>query len=398
MRKRIIRLLFVIVGAAVGFYYLPPIWIAMRNQLGVQLARPIESAIDFLIGALVFWLISLLLTDWTIKMLKQAENALTKKSLTYLLFGAISTIFGLILAILISIPLWRLSIPVVNNVLPVLLMILFSYLGFHLGTTRQDEWRRLLTRRGRDDQEAQVIKRQDENYHHYKILDTNILIDGRIYDLVKTGFLEGTLLVPNFVLYELQYIADAGESIKRVRGRRGLDILNKLRSEKIVPVEMYKGDFEDIKEVDEKLIALAKKVDGVIVTNDYNLNKVIQFQNVQVLNINNLAKSLRPRVIPGEQLTVVVVKKGTERQQGVAYLDDGTMVVVEDGRYYMNEQLDVEVTSALQTDAGRMIFARPVHSASSHGIDGSERQDQKRLAESTKKTDHNNNDRNNRKN
>ena len=349
MRKRIIRLLFVIVGAAVGFYYLPPIWIAMRNQLGVQLARPIESAIDFLIGALVFWLISLLLTDWTIKMLKQAENALTKKSLTYLLFGAISTIFGLILAILISIPLWRLSIPVVNNVLPVLLMILFSYLGFHLGTTRQDEWRRLLTRRGRDDQEAQVIKRQDENYHHYKILDTNILIDGRIYDLVKTGFLEGTLLVPNFVLYELQYIADAGESIKRVRGRRGLDILNKLRSEKIVPVEMYKGDFEDIKEVDEKLIALAKKVDGVIVTNDYNLNKVIQFQNVQVLNINNLAKSLRPRVIPGEQLTVVVVKKGTERQQGVAYLDDGTMVVVEDGRYYMNEQLDVEVTSALQT-------------------------------------------------
>ena len=398
MRKRIIRLLFVIVGAAVGFYYLPPIWIAMRNQLGVQLARPIESAIDFLIGALVFWLISLLLTDWTIKMLKQAENALTKKSLTYLLFGAISTIFGLILAILISIPLWRLSIPVVNNVLPVLLMILFSYLGFHLGTTRQDEWRRLLTRRGRDDQEAQVIKRQDENYHHYKILDTNILIDGRIYDLVKTGFLEGTLLVPNFVLYEQQYIADAGESIKRVRGRRGLDILNKLRSEKIVPVEMYKGDFEDIKEVDEKLIALAKKVDGVIVTNDYNLNKVIQFQNVQVLNINNLAKSLRPRVIPGEQLTVVVVKKGTERQQGVAYLDDGTMVVVEDGRYYMNEQLDVEVTSALQTDAGRMIFARPVHSASSHGIDGSERQDQKRLAESTKKTDHKNNDRNNRKN
>ncbi|MEO5284593.1 PIN/TRAM domain-containing protein [Limosilactobacillus allomucosae] len=398
MRKRIIRLLFVIVGAAIGFYYLPPIWIAMRNQLGVQLARPIESAIDFLIGALVFWLISLLLTDWTIKMLKQAENALTKKSLTYLLFGAISTIFGLILAILISIPLWRLSIPVVNNVLPVLLMILFSYLGFHLGTTRQDEWRRLLTRRGRDDQEAQVIKRQDENYHHYKILDTNILIDGRIYDLVKTGFLEGTLLVPNFVLYELQYIADAGESIKRVRGRRGLDILNKLRSEKIVPVEMYKGDFEDIKEVDEKLIALAKKVDGVIVTNDYNLNKVIQFQNVQVLNINNLAKSLRPRVIPGEQLTVVVVKKGTERQQGVAYLDDGTMVVVEDGRYYMNEQLDVEVTSALQTDAGRMIFARPVHSASSHGIDGSERQEQKRLAESTKKTDHKNNDRNNRKN
>ncbi len=130
---------------------------------------------------------------------------------------------------------------------------------------------------------------------------------------------------------------------------------------------MYDEDFEDIPEVDSKLIALAKKVDGVIVTNDYNLNKVIQFQNVQVLNINNLAKSLRPRVIPGETMTVVVVKKGTERQQGVAYLDDGTMVVVEDGRYFMDKQIEVEVTSALQTDAGRMIFARPLHSQ--RGID-----------------------------
>ncbi len=193
-------------------------------------------------------------------------------------------------------------------------------------------------------------------------MDTNILIDGRIYDIVKTGFIEGTLLVPNFVLYELQYIADSSDSIKRVRGRRGLDILNKLQSEDIIPIEMYEGDFEDVPEVDSKLIRLAKEVDGVIVTNDYNLNKVIQFQNVQVMNINSLTKSLKPRVIPGETLNVMVVKNGTERQQGVAYLDDGTMVVVEDGRYYINDHIDVEVTSALQTDAGRMIFARPLHS------------------------------------
>jgi uncharacterized protein YacL len=188
------------------------------------------------------------------------------------------------------------------------------------------------------------------------------LIDGRIYDIVKTGFIEGTLLVPNFVLYELQYIADSSDSIKRVRGRRGLDILNKLQSEKIVPIEMYEGDFEDIPEVDSKLIRLAKEVDGVIVTNDYNLNKVIQFQNVQVMNINELTSSLKARVLPGEKLNVMVVKNGTERQQGVAYLDDGTMVVVEDGRYYLNDHIEVEVTSALQTDSGRMIFARPVHS------------------------------------
>lgn len=248
-------------------------------------------------------------------------------------------------------------------------MIIFSYFGFRIGTTRLDEWRKMFShiKSNNKNESSNVIKQQDANYHHYKILDTNILIDGRIYDLVKTGFLEGTLLVPNFVLYELQYIADSGESIKRVRGRRGLDILNKLRSENIVPIEMYDGDFEDIPEVDSKLIALAKKVDGVIVTNDYNLNKVIQFQNVQVLNINNLAKSLRPRVIPGETMSVVVVKKGTERQQGVAYLDDGTMVVVEDGRYFMDKRIEVEVTSALQTDAGRMIFARPLHSQ--RGID-----------------------------
>ena len=196
----------------------------------------------------------------------------------------------------------------------------------------------------------------------YKLLDTNILIDGRIYDLAKTGFIEGTLVVPNFVLYELQYIADSGDSIKRVRGRRGLDILNKLRSEKIVPVEMYEGDFEDVQEVDSKLIKLAKMIDAVIVTNDYNLNKVSEFQNVQVLNVNALAKALKPRVIPGEKLNVMVIKNGTERQQGVAYLDDGTMIVVEDGRYYMNKTIEVEVTSALQTDAGRMIFAKPSHS------------------------------------
>lgn len=363
MRKGIVRLIFTVFGAAMGYYYLPPVWPA----IGVKYNSVLMVIVDILIGGIIFWLLSLISIGWVLKLIQRVEDYLTKKSPIYLFFGALLTIIGLILAILISIPLWRTHIPVVNNIIPILLMIIFSYFGFRMGTTRLDDWRTLLTLKRGNNKEltgktGDVIKQQDANYHHYKILDTNILIDGRIYDLVKTGFLEGTLLVPNFVLYELQYIADSGESIKRVRGRRGLDILNKLRSEKIVPIEMYEGDFEDIPEVDSKLIALAKKVDGVIVTNDWNLNKVIQFQNVQVLNINNLAKSLRPRVIPGEHLHVTVVKKGTERQQGVAYMDDGTMVVVEDGRYYMNENIEVEVTSALQTDAGRMIFARPLHS------------------------------------
>ena len=360
MLKRIIRLIYILLGATVGFYYLPLLW----DVFNWQLDRSLLFFMDVAIGAIIFWLLSLALMKPTLNVIHQVEHDLTSKSPIYIFFGALLTILGLVLAVLISIPLWRTRIPVINNVLPILLMIVFSYYGFKIGTSRLDDWKNLATLRRNNDAGGQheVIKQQDANYHHYKILDTNILIDGRIYDLVKTGFLEGTLLVPNFVLYELQYIADSGESIKRVRGRRGLDILNKLRKEKIVPIEMYDGDFEDIPEVDSKLIALAKKVNGAIVTNDYNLNKVIQFQNVDVLNINNLAKSLRPRVIPGEKLNVVVVKKGTERQQGVAYLDDGTMVVVEDGRYFMNQPIEVEVTSALQTDAGRMIFARPVHS------------------------------------
>lgn len=364
MRRRMITLIYILVGAAVGFYYLPLLW----GILNIALNPALLVFIDIIIGALIFWLLSLPLASGTEKLIQRIEKELTKRSPVYLFFGTLLTIIGLVLAILISIPLWRTRIPVINNILPILLMIVFSYFGFRIGTTRLDDWRKAFTHaKSSKNDGGNVIERQDDNYHHYKILDTNILIDGRIYDLVKTGFLEGTLLVPNFVLYELQYIADSGESIKRVRGRRGLDILNKLRNEKIVPIEMYDGDFEDIPEVDSKLIALAKKVDGVIVTNDYNLNKVIQFQNVQVLNINNLAKSLQPRVIPGETMTVVVVKKGTERQQGVAYLDDGTMVVVEDGRYFMDKQIEVEVTSALQTDAGRMIFARPLHSQ--RGID-----------------------------
>ena len=370
MRKGIVRLIFTIFGAAIGYYYLPPLWPAV----GVKYNSVLMVIVDLFIGGIIFWLLSLISIGWVMKLIQRIEDYLTQKSPMYLFFGALLTIIGLTLAILISIPLWRTHIPVVNNIIPILLMIIFSYFGFRMGTTRLDDWRTLLTLKRGNNKEVpgktgDVLKQQDANYHHYKILDTNILIDGRIYDLVKTGFLEGTLLVPNFVLYELQYIADSGESIKRVRGRRGLDILNKLRNEKIVPIEMYEGDFEDIPEVDSKLIALAKKVDGVIVTNDWNLNKVIQFQNVQVLNINNLAKSLRPRVIPGEHLHVTVVKKGTERQQGVAYMDDGTMVVVEDGRYYMNENIEVEVTSALQTDAGRMIFARPLHSGKPIGED-----------------------------
>ncbi|MFC6261502.1 PIN/TRAM domain-containing protein [Levilactobacillus fujinensis] len=368
MRKRtVILVIFAILGGIMGAVYLSRLWLVM----GISNHLVNNLIVNVLLGAIIFLILGMLFAGVLIRLINQIEAYLNKQNPMTLIFGSLLTIVGLALALLISQFLFRVPSFFISNVIPLILMILFGYFGFRSGARlskiRAEEWRKLFQPRAKKTEEEvdkKVLDKQVEpNFHHYKILDTNILIDGRIYDLAKTGFLEGTLLVPNFVLYELQYIADSSDSIKRVRGRRGLDILNKLQNEHIMPIEMYEGDFEDIPEVDSKLIALAKQNGGVIVTNDYNLNKVIQFQNVQVLNINSLANALKPRVIPGEDLHVMVVKNGTERQQGVAYLDDGTMVVVEDGRYFINKQLDVVVTSAIQTDAGRMIFAKPLHSS-----------------------------------
>ncbi|MCM2436873.1 PIN/TRAM domain-containing protein [Periweissella beninensis] len=367
MRKRIIQAAFALIGGSIGLLILPSLW----NLIGWQDNRILANNImDFIIGAILFFIISFIFVTYIDQKLTEAEKYLAKKNPITLLIGSVTTILGLLIAVLISSLLVNSDVFLINTVIPVLLMLVLGYLGFRLGTTRIDEWKKLIPALNRtrakiesiDDGRILGERNSEANYHHYKILDTNILIDGRIYDLVKTGFLEGTLLVPNFVLYEIQYIADSADSVKRVRGRRGLDILNKLREEQIIPIEMYEGDYEDIKEVDEKLIQLAKDLNAVLVTNDYNLNKVTSFQNVEIFNINELVGALKPRVLPGEELHVMVVKKGTERQQGVAYLDDGTMVVVEDGQFFMNKKLEVTVTSAIQTDAGRMIFAKPVHS------------------------------------
>ncbi len=190
-----------------------------------------------------------------------------------------------------------------------------------------------------------------------KILDTSVIIDGRIADLCKTGFIEGTVMLPQFVLHELQRIADSSDSMKRTRGRRGLDILKKIQKQVDVNVQIIEDDFPKIKEVDAKLVALAKKIFGKLVTNDYNLNKVAELQGVRVLNINQLAIALRPVVLPGEIIKVSIVKEGKEGGQGIAYLDDGTMVVVGKAIKHLGKSVNISVTSVLQTTAGRMIFA-----------------------------------------
>lgn len=368
MQKRVITALMVLAGASLGISLMPVAWQTIGQSKNEWLNNNITNS---LLGALIFFLLSLLLAKYIAAGIRKIEEKLSELSLTYLLFGAIGSIIGLMIGVIVSIPFYNWDIPFINGIAPILVMALLGYLGFQIGTTRIEEWKKIFSSKSKKTEpveEQQMLDRKiADHFHKYKILDTSVIIDGRIYDIAKTGFLEGVLLIPNFVLYELQYIADSGDSLKRVRGRRGLDILNALQKEEGIAVEMYEGDFDDISEVDSKLIKLAKILDGIVVTNDYNLNKVSEFQNVPVLNINALAHAVKPVVIPGETMNVLVVKAGTERQQGVAYLDDGTMVVVEDGQHYMNEHIQVVVTSALQTAAGRMIFAKPAHS--SRGID-----------------------------
>ncbi len=192
----------------------------------------------------------------------------------------------------------------------------------------------------------------------YKILDTSVIIDGRIADICDTGFIDGILVIPNFVLNELQMIADSADSIKRNRGRRGLDILNKMQKDHSVVVKISDIDFKDVPDVDAKLVKLAKVMKAKVITNDFNLNKVAEFHGVKVLNINQLSNALKPVVLPGEDMRVLLLKEGKDQNQAIGYLDDGTMVVVENGRKRMNSEVDVTVTSVLQTTAGRMIFGR----------------------------------------
>jgi uncharacterized protein YacL len=194
---------------------------------------------------------------------------------------------------------------------------------------------------------------------HHIVVDTSAVIDGRMADIVETGFIMGTLVIPRFVLDELRYIADSPDSLRRNRGRRGLDVLNRLQKEALVPMEVSETDFEDAPDVDSKLIRLAKSQGSSIMTNDFNLNRIAELEGVQVLNVNHLANAVKVVVLPGEEMEVRIIQEGKESGQGVGFLDDGTMIVVEGGRRYLNEQLEVIVTRVLQTVAGRMIFAAP---------------------------------------
>jgi len=279
------------------------------------------------------------------------ELRLRAVSLKRLIGAAIGSVLGILGAYLFSLVI-RNSLPAgsTQSFLQLLVMLLMAYVGLVVGANKGD----LLNLSAL----GGVFGGEKQGKRSYKILDTSVIIDGRIADIAETGFLDGIIVIPQFVLRELQLVADSADSLKRNRGRRGLDILQRIQKLTTLDIQIVEDDYPQVREVDMKLIEMGKAYDGKIITNDFNLNKVAGLHGVQVLNINELANSLKPIVLPGETMKVFILKEGKEYNQGVAYLDDGTMVVVDNARKMIGKTIDIAVTSVLQTTAGKMIFGK----------------------------------------
>lgn len=277
------------------------------------------------------------------------EYVLTMIGFGTVLGGLIGLSIGLLFAKLIYLPIKTIFTNIDGSYVNLIFNTLFGYSGLLLGL-----------RAGKDFTLTNIVKafRSRTEEENPKIIDTSVIIDGRIVDVCEAGFLEGTFIIPQFILQELQHIADSTDSLRRTRGRRGLDMLHKIQKMTNITVKIIDEDFPKINEVDAKLVALARLLGAKIITNDFNLNKVAELQGVTVLNLNELANAVKPVVLPGEKMNIFIAKEGKELNQGVGYLDDGTMVVVDNARKMINQQVDVIVTSVLQTTAGRMIFAK----------------------------------------
>jgi uncharacterized protein YacL len=320
----VVRLLFVFF-VAVTCYWIEPF----------NLPQKLDAVVGALIGC------GILIFEWR----------LHKVSLKRLIGAAIGSVLGIFGAYLFALVIRNSINPGhTQSFLMILVMFLMAYVGLIVGATKGD----LLNLAAL----GGIFGGEKQSKKSYKILDTSVIIDGRIADIAETGFLDGTIVTPQFVLRELQLVADSADSLKRNRGRRGLDILQRLQKVASLQIQIVEDDFPSVREVDLKLIELAKVYEGKIITNDFNLNKVAQLQGVDVLNINELANSLKPIVLPGETMKVFILKEGKEYNQGVAYLDDGTMVVVDNARKMIGKTIDISVTSVLQTTAGKMIFGK----------------------------------------
>jgi uncharacterized protein YacL len=308
-----------------------------------------------LVGALFGFVVTPFLTTRPFNAL---QRRLRQVPAIDLVAGATGLALGLLFAALVSLPLSLLPSPF-REILPFASAVVFGLLGLGTMTARRRDIASLLAARvpGRTgESNAIAAAAADERF---VLLDTSVIIDGRIADISRTGFINNIMLVPRFVLNELQHIADSSDALRRNRGRRGLDILNRMQKDTVARVRVTDMDVEEVREVDDKLIALAKRLKCPVLTNDYNLNRVAEIQGVTVLNVNELANAVRMVFLPGEAMRVEIIQEGKEVGQGVGYLDDGTMIVVEEGRRYIGGTISVTVTKVLQTAAGRMIFARP---------------------------------------
>lgn len=321
--------------------------------------KVIITILCILIIGILSFMITPLLKNRGIKIATRIESDLQKVPSNDIISGTVGLIIGLIIAYLISQLLIKIEIFYIGTILSILTYIFMGYLGISVATKKGNDLIHSFPAANKKNTGNLFRGRNKFNNDATpKILDTSVIIDGRISDIVKTGFIEGSIIIPEFVLEELRHIADSSDSLKRNRGRRGLDILNRIQKDSIMDVQITDKDFDDVAEVDIKLLKLAQHIGGKVVTNDYNLNKVAEIHGVEVLNINELANSLKPIVLPGEDMIVTVIKEGKELNQGVAYLDDGTMIVIEEARKNIGESINVTVTSVLQTAAGRMIFAK----------------------------------------
>lgn len=364
MLEKILRSIFILLFAVLGIVlfnqsdsilasFFPNTFLG-ETILGITFISLGVMLIGGIAGALVGHLASPYLIRGLFSLTSWMEKSLSSISTVDLLLGTAGLFLGLIIANLVGIAFDR--VPYIGPYVSVALSIILGYLGIHLCINKRNEitgWLHFHTE-GNRNKGKEKLKDNEGG----KLLDTNIIIDGRIVDVYKSGFLEGPLIVPVFVLEELQKIADSSDVLKRNRGRRGLDILNQFRKNNKEAIKIVTDDFEDVSEVDSKLVKLAREKNLKIITNDYNLNKVAELQGISVLNLNDLVGAVKPAVIPGEQLFVQLIKQGREENQGVAYLEDGTMIVVENGSREIGHEVPVIITSVLQNSVGRMIFAK----------------------------------------
>lgn len=352
MLDAIIIISFIIAGAGIGYRGIEALPLDVQSQVSnPEALRLVIAPFGGLLGT-AFGLLAQ--TSY-----RRVEKQIKDMTAANLLSRAVGLVLGLLIANLLLAPIFLLPIPsefsFIKPLTAIMGGILFSYLGISLADTHGQNLLRLIN----PNSVSSLLADGTLQSATAKVLDTSCIIDGRIHELLRTHFIEGQLLVPQFVLQELQTLADASNAQKRSRGRRGLDILNTMRTENPDRVVIHPADYPNITTVDNKLIRLAQEINGTLLTTDYNLNKVATVQDIIVLNINDLAQALRPTYIPGDTLDLKLLKSGKEPTQGIGYLQDGTMVVVEEGKPYLGTEIQVVVTSALQTSAGRMIFAKP---------------------------------------